>query len=60
MNLAETLMRKGHSGAIEGICRLHLKTDHNTLDSYFKDTTTSNEFEISFSSGISSFRYCDG
>lgn len=51
MNLKEILGQEGHSGLIEGNCRVHYKGGFSSVKNYFKDDRTERKVDVTFSCG---------
>lgn len=51
MNLKEILGQEGHSGVLEGNCRVHYKGDFLSTKEYFNDDETENDVDVTFSCG---------
>ena len=50
-NLVNILEQEGHSGLLEGNCRVHYEGDFISVKDYFNDDETSNEVKVTFSCG---------
>lgn len=51
MDLIAILSQEGHSGMLEGTCRIHFEGDYLNAEDYFKRNTNSVYTEVTFAYG---------
>ena len=52
MNLKDTLNQEGHSGIIEGNCRINYEGDYTSAKHFFKNQSSDTGVNVIFSQGI--------